>query len=336
MDPVSQGLLGGCIATSFSKKINLRRASFCGFVGGLAPDLDIFIRSSADPLLSVDYHRHFSHSLFFSPIGGFFVSIILFLVLRKKLSFRKIYLFSFLGYFSHGLLDACTSYGTVLFWPFSDLRVALNIISIIDPLFTGLIFIFFLISIIRNSVLTIKFALLLSVFHLSFNFVKHLQVKNYVKKIALNRGHDTERLFINPTIGNNFLWRSVYQYDKKYFIDAIYFPLFGEIKFKKGSEVKVINKETVFSKLPNNSVQREDIRRFSYFSHDYIYLHPDYDNLIADLRYGTLPYDDKSLWGIEIDYNKADKHVLFKNIRNFNDKVYDEFWKMLKGNFKKE
>ena len=53
--------------------------------------------------------------------------------------------------------------------------------------------------------------------------------------------------------------------------------------------------------IPEDSIQRNDILRFSYFSQDYIYLHPDYNNLIADLRYGTLPYDNKSLWGIEID-----------------------------------
>ena len=332
MDPVSQGLLGGCIATSFSKKINLRRASFCGFVGGLAPDLDIFIRSSADPLLSVDYHRHFSHSLFFSPIGSFFVSLILFVFLRKKLPFKQIYLFSFLGYLSHGLLDSCTSYGTVLFWPFSDYRVGLNIISIIDPIFTGSILIFFLISIIRNSLLTIRIGFLFCLLHLSFNFIKYQQVKDYVKNIAKDREHKIERLFLKPTIGNNFLWRSVYQNNKQYFIDAIYFPFFGIPKFKEGSRVKVIDKDTVFPKLNESSTQRKDIIRFAYFSDNYIYLHPDYNNLIADLRYGTLPYDNKSLWGIEIDNDKPNEHVFFKNIRNFNYKIYYEFWNMLKGN----
>ena len=99
MDPVSQGLLGSCLAGAFCKKTQLKTATFCGFVGGLAPDLDIVIRSSSDPLLSIDYHRHFSHSLFFSPIGGLFVSLILLLILRKKLSFKQIYFFSFLGYF---------------------------------------------------------------------------------------------------------------------------------------------------------------------------------------------------------------------------------------------
>ncbi|GIS21122.1 MAG: hypothetical protein CM15mP120_30380 [Pseudomonadota bacterium] len=40
------------------------------------------------------------------------------------------------GYATHGLLDACTSYGTQLFWPFSNVRVAWNNSSIVDPLFT--------------------------------------------------------------------------------------------------------------------------------------------------------------------------------------------------------
>ena len=331
MDPVSQGLLGSCLAGAFCKKTQLKTATFCGFVGGLAPDLDIVIRSSSDPLLSIDYHRHFSHSLFFSPIGGLFVSLILLLILRKKLSFKQIYFFSFLGYFSHGLLDACTSYGTVLFWPFSDFRVGLNIISIIDPVFTGIIFIFFLISVVRNSLLTIRIGLFLSIFHLSFNFIKYQQVKEYVKIIAAEREHKVERLFLNPTIGNNFLWRSVYQHEKQYFIDAIYFPFFGIPKYKQGPKINVINKETVFPKLPKNSIQRKDILRFAYFSQNFIYLHPYIDNFIADLRYSSLPYTDNSLWGIEINFNEPDKHVLFRNIRNFNDKVYNEFWNMLKG-----
>ena len=40
------------------------------------------------------------------------------------------------GYATHGLLDACTSYGTVLFWPFSNERLTWNNISIVDPLLT--------------------------------------------------------------------------------------------------------------------------------------------------------------------------------------------------------
>ena len=332
MDPVSQGLLGSSLASSFSQKQNLRYSALCGFVGGIAPDLDIFIRSSNDPLLSLDYHRHFSHSLFFTPIGGFLVAIFLFLMLKKKLSFKQIYIFSFLGYFSHGILDSLTSYGTNLFWPISDLRVSLNIISIIDPIFTFILLFFLILSLKSLSLFMIRLGLFISIFYLTFNIIKYQQVKNYVKDISTSREHKIDKFILKPSLGNNFLWRSVYQYKNKYFIDAIYFPLIGKKSFKAGPSVNVINKETVFPSLSKNSIQREDILRFSNFSQGFIYLHPDYDFLVADLRYGTLPYDDKSLWGVEIDLNNPNKHVVFKNIRNFDEKIFYEFWEMLKGN----
>ena len=93
MDPLSQGLFGSTLAASFCKKKNVKKAIACGFVGGISPDLDILIKSSTDPLLAVDFHRHFTHSLIFSPIGGFFVSLFLFLFLKKKLSYNQIYLY---------------------------------------------------------------------------------------------------------------------------------------------------------------------------------------------------------------------------------------------------
>ena len=130
MDPCSQALLGASLSSSFSKKRDLNKSLICGLVGGLFPDLDILIKSKSDPLLFLEYHRHFTHSLFFVPIGGLIVSgILYFLFFRNNISFKKIYLFSSLGILTHGLLDACTSYGTSLYWPVSDKRVSWSVIS---------------------------------------------------------------------------------------------------------------------------------------------------------------------------------------------------------------
>ena len=94
-----------------------------------------FIQSSDDPILSLEYHRQFSHSLFFIPIGSLIVALLIFPWVKKAMSFKLVYLVSFLGYATHGLLDACTSYGTLL-WPFSYERITWNNISIVDPIFT--------------------------------------------------------------------------------------------------------------------------------------------------------------------------------------------------------
>jgi len=53
----------------------------------------------------------------------------------------------FWGLFTHPLLDAHTTWGTQLFWPF-DLRLAYKNIFVIDPLYT-LPFLIFLILALR-------------------------------------------------------------------------------------------------------------------------------------------------------------------------------------------
>ena len=52
MDPLSQGLLGACFSSSFAKKNNFKMAALCGTVGGITPDLDVFIKSSPFIILS--------------------------------------------------------------------------------------------------------------------------------------------------------------------------------------------------------------------------------------------------------------------------------------------
>ena len=333
MDPCTQGILGVTLACSVANKNSVKVASICGLTGGLAPDLDILITSTDDPLLFIEYHRHFSHSLIFVPLGALIISLFLFLFFKKNYSFKEIYLYSSLGMLTHGLLDSFTSYGTNLFWPFSNSRVAWNVISIIDPIYTFILLFFLVLFFLRKKIFLIRMGLFLSIFYLGFGFIKHDQVKKYVKELAEVRKHKIERLILNPTIGNNILWRTVYQAGENYYIDAVYMPISKMPSHKEGKIIKFIDKETIFPELSNTSKQRQDIKRFSYFSQDYIYLHPEHKNVIADLRYGTLPYDDKSLWGIRIDVKDMNKHVTFENLRNFNDEHYKEFWLMLRNGF---
>ena len=50
MDPFTQGIVGVTASQSISQKA-LLVASLIGLLAGLAPDIDIFIRSDEDPLL---------------------------------------------------------------------------------------------------------------------------------------------------------------------------------------------------------------------------------------------------------------------------------------------
>ena len=70
MDPVTQGTVGAIFAQAVAHKRTAVWAAVCGLLGGLAPDLDVLIRSENDPLLFLEYHRQFTHSLIFIPVGG--------------------------------------------------------------------------------------------------------------------------------------------------------------------------------------------------------------------------------------------------------------------------
>ncbi len=333
MDPCSQGLLGAALANSFSKKTNIKVSSLCGFIGGVGADLDVFIKSDKDNLFFIEFHRHFTHSITFIPIGSLIISLFLFIFLKNKYSFRIIYLYSTLGFLTHGLLDACTSYGTLLFWPFSNTRVTWNIISIIDPIFTIILVITISLCFFLKREIYARYGLIASIFYLLICTVKSYQVKSFIENIAQSRDHNIEKIMLNPTIGNNILWRTIYKTNEFYYVDAVYMPYFGEPLVKKGVKVDLIKVEETFPELSENSKQRKDIERFTYFSKGYIYLHPLYNNVIADLRYGTLPHDDRSLWGVEVNPRTPDEHVRYKNLRNIKKDDLRKFWLMLKGDF---
>ena len=114
MDPLSQGTVGAAFAQSVANKNNIFKISFIGFLAGLMPDLDVLIQSSTDPILSLEYHRQFTHSLFFIPFGSLIFTFLVFPLVKSSLSLKTVYFTSLLGYATHGLLDACTSYGTQL------------------------------------------------------------------------------------------------------------------------------------------------------------------------------------------------------------------------------
>jgi inner membrane protein len=184
MDPVSQGTVGAAFAQSTANKNNFIKISFIGFLAGLAPDLDVLIRSENDPILFLEYHRQFSHSLFFIPFGALIISLLIFPLVKKSISLKTVYIASFLGYATHGLLDACTSYGTLLFWPFSNERITWNTISIVDPLFTIPALILTGIAIVTRKRIFSFFTIGWIVFYLSLGFIQYERALSAAIKLA--------------------------------------------------------------------------------------------------------------------------------------------------------
>jgi inner membrane protein len=149
MDPFTHGLLGANIGQSLSKKyLTLKTLVIAGFVA-MMPDLDVLQGLGADPLLGLFYHRSITHSLFFGPVAGPILGLLISRFSRPPQRKDDFLFYSFLCALvleSHVLLDLCTSYGTQIFAPFSHVRMALNIVGIIDPFYTIPLLISFLIG----------------------------------------------------------------------------------------------------------------------------------------------------------------------------------------------
>src|SRR5690606_37923170 len=113
------------------------KALVWGAFGGTIPDLDVLGGFFMGEVEYVNFHRGYSHSLIFAfiiaPILGWLVSKSAWSVGQPTLFWVKLFFWSI---FTHPLLDIFTSYGTQIFLPFSDYRVELNTIFIIDPAYT--------------------------------------------------------------------------------------------------------------------------------------------------------------------------------------------------------
>jgi inner membrane protein len=329
MDPISQGAVGVAFAQSTANKKNFLSISLIGLLAGLAPDVDVLIRSSSDPILFLEYHRQFSHSLFFIPFGALIITLFLYPLFRKSLNPKTVYLASFLGYATHGLLDACTSYGTLIFWPFSNERVTWNNISIVDPLFTIPILILTGAAIKTRKRLLSYFAIGWATFYLSLGFVQYDRAFEAANKLALLRGHSPERLTLKPSFGNLILWKSIYQHEEKFYVDAIRAVQFST--WCLGESVKVFDYQRHLPNLNKDSQQMKDIERFRWFSQDYLGFDEE-KNLVTDVRYSMVPNQIAPMWGLVIDNQRSvDEHATWWTGHRLEQDQLDVFKEMLSG-----
>ena len=333
MDILTHGLLGGALAQACSTKAETRAATTVGFVAALLADADALIQSSTDPLLTLEYHRQFTHSFVFIPIGALLVALILWPLLKKfgqPLGFGRIYLYALLGCATSGVLDACTSYGTHLLWPFTDERVAWSVVSIFDPLFSLILIVALGLGLRWHMKWAPRIGLLLAVGYLSVGWWQHQRAEEVIRTVALERGHVVERLAIKPTMGNLLLWRSIYRADSIYHVDAVRVG-FGAGKVYPGETVPTFDSPHRVAGLSIESILHKDIGRFDTFSDGYLAFHPEDPTLLGDVRYAMLPTSARPLWGIRLDLQHPNTHAQFEASRRMSRAEIDQFIGMLTG-----
>ncbi|PQJ43252.1 metal-dependent hydrolase [Vibrio campbellii] len=332
MDPFTQGLVGASLSLSASKKQHLVAAGALGLLAGMAPDLDILIRSTKDPLLFLEFHRQFTHSLFFIPIGSFICALILHPLIAKKggLSFKQSWWYCALGYATHGLLDACTSYGTQLLWPFTNTRYSWSTVSVIDPLFTLPILFTLILGLMNRNPWYPRIALAWALVYLTFGMYQRDRAEEAGWALAEARRHTPQRLEAKPTFANTLVWKVIYETEHDYHVDAI--RAGRSIKTYTGESIAKLNVAADFPWLDPASQQAKDIERFRWFSDGFIARDPNKGLRVIDVRYSIVPNEFNALWGIELS-KTADKgmHVEYTTHRDSSQQSRQAFIEMLKG-----
>ncbi|MGD8783098.1 MAG: metal-dependent hydrolase [Thioalkalispiraceae bacterium] len=331
MDVITQGLLGGVLAQSAANRNEKKWATLAGVASGLVADADVLIYSSSDPLLNIEYHRHFTHALVFIPFGAAIASLLLWPFLHRHLQLARLYLFCLLGYSMSGMIDACTSYGTHLFWPFSDERIAWHIISIVDPIFTIIILITFILGLKVKLKNVSYIGLSLALAYMLFGYLQLQRAEDAAAQLALSRGHIPLKHVVKPTLGNLLLWRSTYIREQQIYVDAVRLNFFSGNQIYQGETVEqfILSKE--FPELDSNTALYEDIQRFNKFSDDFIAYDPTQENVLGDIRYSMLPTSVKPLWGIIVEPQKPDQHSDYRFFRDNDATMRQKFIDMLFG-----
>ena len=329
MDPLSQAAVGVAFAQTIIPKNKLIIGTFIALVAALAPDLDVLIKSNDDPLLGLKYHRHFTHSLAFIPLGALIVSAGIYPFAKKKISFKKIFKICLISYGTHGLLDACTSYGTMLMWPLSDARTAWSVISIIDPIFTTCIVGFICLHIVKKVRILGLLCLGFITLYLSLGLIQKYRAEKAIENVVHLRGHKPSHITVKPSIGNLLVWKTVYAEKGFFYIDAVRLT---KNKFLcEGTSIEEFKKIKHLPNLSEDSQQAKDIERFRWFSNNHLGYIPE-DNYIVDVRYSILPNTIDPLWGIVVEENmKLKEHASWKTNRDSRKGNFNEFILLLKG-----
>ncbi len=331
MDPLTQGALGAALAQATPTKVkNVGIAGVLGFASGMAADLDVFIRSSTDPLMFLEYHRHFTHSLAFIPVGGFICALALYYTLgrRWQLSFFQIFVCCTLGYGTHALLDASTSYGTMLFWPFSEDRISWSFVPVIDPLFTVPFVCLCLASALRKTRIFAYAAMCWFFIYLSLGALQHNSAQAMAEHIAASRGHLPVRLEVKPSFANILVWKTIYEVDERFYVDAVRVGIAPRIY--NGVSVSKLDLSQDLPWLEANTQQAEDIRRFRDFSKGFVALDPQAVNRIIDVRYSFLPNEIRPLWSLEVSPNcDSNAHAIYQTHRDNPKQDFKRLWRML-------
>ena len=339
MDSITQIVLGAaCGEAVLGKKIG-NRALLFGAIGGTIPDLDVFIGKLLfnNEIDVMAFHRGFMHSFLFAIFAAVGFGMLVFWIYNRGKRFGMttqkewMWLF-FASIFTHPILDSFTAYGTQLFAPFSNYRVAFNNISVADPTYTLPFLIALIVVMCFNRTSTkrrlfLQIGLGVSSLYMLLTLANKHHVNGVYKQSLADQKIEYLRFQTQPTILNNILWYGTAETTEAYYV-GFYSILDAEATVSK------------WHKLPKNHDYIEgmpkDLETLAWFSSGFYNLNETADPdtfLFKDLRYPLMDESDpnSSVFKFTIT-KKGDRWEAAPfYASDVSSDALDSFWTRLKG-----
>jgi inner membrane protein len=186
VDSITHTLTGGVIARAINDDKIGNWGTMAGLAMGFFPDSD-FVLGLFNRHFYLEYHRDFTHSFILIPFYALFFSWV-FVKISRRPCFWSFYKICLSVLVSHVLLDLLTSYGTMIFSPFFEHRYFWDLVFIVDFIFSGIIFIPFLASLLikKKAQWISRGAIIGLVMYVLFCWVQHEKAINLAKNFARN------------------------------------------------------------------------------------------------------------------------------------------------------
>ncbi len=204
-----------------------------------------------------------------------------------QVSFKEWYWLFFLALATHWILDCFTAYGTQIFQPFSDYRVAFNNIAVVDPIYTlpFLICVIIVATLKRNTPKRKFYNLLgigISSAYMLLTIVNKFHVDQVFDKALAHRELQVSRCQCSPTILNNILWSCTAEGNDNFYVGR--YSLFDSNP--NFHYLNVIPKQDSIHAMLS---PEEDYQTLLWFSKNYLVAFPT-DSVIylSDLRFGGM------------------------------------------------
>lgn len=249
-----------------------------------------------------------------------------------------------LALITHPILDCFTTYGTQIFLPFSNMRVAFNNISVVDPAYT-LPFLVCLLSAasFKRSNPSRRFwnnaGLLLSSVYMVFTIVNKTRVNTIFENSLAMADVQYKRFITVPTIMNNILWYGIAETKDSYVYGMYSF-------FDTDKKFQLHTKEKDYLSLGDTLNSDKTLHILQWFSDGYFDITKvsDMDYEYTDLRFGNLPIDsdqkDKVAFKFELDRYPNGTFELLKNTQKPKNldvaKAFHALWDRTLGRTKED